>query len=296
MEAVASPFLTPDFLAKLEKLRLVAKRLSWGNNRGEHPSARRGYSLEFSDYKRYHRGDDLRYVDWNIYGRLERLLLKVFIAEEEMNLYLLLDTSRSMGEGRPSKLDFAKNVAAALGYIGLKTHDRVGAVTFAGDVVAHLPLGRSRRQILALFKFLADLPCGGETHLETAIKSFSMLFPRRGLVVVLSDLWDPRGCQAGLEELAKNKYDILVIHILAPGENAFRPQGDVSLVDAESEKERRLFFDSDLVRRFNEEIERYLGETASFCHRRSIDYLKTTTSIAFDEFVLHYLKQARRIG
>src|SRR5215510_4018949 len=100
-------FFDTDFLRKLERLHLVAKRLSWAAMKGEHAVSRKGFSLEFSDYRRYQPGDDLRYVDWNVYRRLERLLLKVFTAEEEMNIYLLVDASRSMAEGMPAKLDYA---------------------------------------------------------------------------------------------------------------------------------------------------------------------------------------------
>src|ERR1041384_2376409 len=123
-------FFDAEFLKRLERLHLVAKRLSWTGAKGEHAASRKGFSLEFSDYRRYQHGDDLRYVDWNIYRRLERLLLKVFTAEEEMNIYLLVDTSRSMAEGAPAKIEYAKKIAAALGYIGLKNLDRVGAAAF----------------------------------------------------------------------------------------------------------------------------------------------------------------------
>src|SRR5689334_23651644 len=150
-------FLQPDFLKKLERLRLVAKRLAWSAAKGEHPSVRRGFSLEFSDYRKYQTGDDLRYVDWNIYRRLDRLWLKLFTAEEEMNIYLLVDASRSMAEGDPPKLDYAKKVAAALGYIGLKNLDKVGGAGFSEDLIAPLSLGRGKKQILAFFNFLTAL-------------------------------------------------------------------------------------------------------------------------------------------
>ena len=135
-------FFDADFLKKLERLHLIAKRLDWAGLKGEHAAARKGFSLEFSDYRRYQRGDDLRYVDWNIYRRLDRLLVKVFTAEEEMNIYLLVDTSRSMAPSAtptasappPAKIDYAKRVAAALGYIGLKNLDRVGAAAFAAGL------------------------------------------------------------------------------------------------------------------------------------------------------------------
>ncbi len=296
MAADSQPtFLEPEFLKKLERLRLVAKRISSARGKGEHLSARRGSSLEFSDYRTYHRGDDFRYVDWNIYRRLEKLLLKVFIGEEEMNIYLFLDTSRSMAEGSPPKIDYAKNVAAALGYIGLTNHDRVGAASFSADVDSHLSLGRERKQILALFKFLRELTCHGETDLRVSARSFSLRFPNRGLVVLVSDLFDPQGCRAGFEELMRKGYEVLVVHILDGSEIRLEPVGDVSIYDVESEREKRLFLDSTLVQRFHEEVQRYLEETASFCWNHEMDYLRTTTETPFEDFVLRTLRQGRTV-
>jgi len=289
------PLLVGDFLARLEKLHLVAKKLSWGQSRGEHLTVRRGYSLEFADYSKYNRGDDLRYVDWNVYGRLDRLLLKVFTAEEEINLYLLVDASGSMAEGNPAKVEFATRVAAALGYIGLKSHDRVGALSFAENIVSHVPLGRSRRQVLALFNFLGGLHCAGTTDLARAIKTFTLRFPRRGIVVLLSDLLDVRGCQAALEELVSRKYDVLVVHVLAEEDLGLKPGGDLSLIDAETGRERRVFLDRDLAQRFDDEVQRYLSETRAFCHRRSIDYFRVKASDSFEDFVLRFLRQDPRI-
>ena len=186
-------FFDTDFLRKLERLHLVAKRLRWAGAKGEHAASRKGFSLEFSDYRRYQHGDDLRYVDWNIYRRLDRLLLKVFTAEEEMNIYLLVDTSRSMAEGSPAKVDYARKVAAALGYIGLKNLDRVGGASFSTHLHTPLTLGRGRRQILSLFNFLSRLSCHGETNLRAATHAFTHLFPHPGFVVIVSDLFDPAG-------------------------------------------------------------------------------------------------------
>jgi len=288
-------FLEPEFLKKLERLRLVAKRISSARGKGEHLSARKGSSLEFSDYRRYHPGDDFRYVDWNIYRRLERLLLKVFIGEEEMNIYLLLDTSRSMSEGVPPKINYAKSVAAALGYIGLTNHDRVGAASFSTDVDSHLSLGRGRKQILALFRFLRELNCQGETDLRVSARSFSLRFPSRGLVVLVSDLFDPQGSRAGFEELMRKGYEVLVVHILDGSEIRLEPVGDVSLYDVESEREKRIFLDTALVQRFHEEVQRYLEETATFCRNHEMDYLRTTTDMPFEDFVLRTLRQGRTV-
>ncbi len=295
-EAEAHRFLEPDFLARLDKLRLVAKRLSWGVTRGEHPTIRKGFSLEFSDFRKYSHGDDLRYVDWNVYGRLERLLLKVFTAEEEITVYLLLDASLSMAQGDPAKLEFAKNVAAALGYIGLKTHDRVGAMGFAGDVEAQLPPARTRRQILSLFHFLEELTPAGRTNLESSMKTFTRQYPRPGLVVLFSDLLDVAGCRAGLEELARKRHDVLVVHVLGEGENRLEADGDMSLVDVESDRERRVFLDRDLAERFHRELEAYFDGTRRFCESQAMDYRRTTSAVPFDDFVLRYLTQERRPG
>jgi uncharacterized protein (DUF58 family) len=291
----ARHFFEPDFLKKLERLRLIAKRLSWSGAKGEHPSARRGFSLEFSDYRKYQSGDDLRYVDWNVYRRLDRLCLKLFTAEEEMNIYLLIDSSRSMAEGNPPKIEYAKKIAAALGYIGLKNLDKVGGAGFSENLTAPLSLGRGKKQILSLFKFLTSLSCGGETDLTASTQSFSSLFPRSGLVVVLSDLLDPGGWRGAMEELLKNKHQLLVVHILDDGEFDPAARGDLSLFDVETQRERRLFLDAELLKRFQEEFTAYCGEIESFCRSRGTDYLRTRTSVPFEDFVLLTLREAQGV-
>lgn len=288
-------FLDADFLGKLERLRLIAKRLSWASAKGEHPSLRKGSSLEFSDYRRYQHGDDLRYVDWNVYRRLDRLLLKVFTAEEEMNVYLLIDTSRSMAEGAPAKIDYAKKVAAALGYIGLKNLDRVGGASFSSALRAPLTLGRGRKQVLSLFRFLSHLSCAGETRLDAAIHTFANLFPHPGLVVVVSDLFDPAGWRSALEELAKKKYQLLVIHIVDPQELKPESSGDVMMRDVENGRERRFFVDAQLKRRFQEELASYFAEIETVCASRGIDYLRTSTEVPFEEFVLQTLRRVSSV-
>jgi uncharacterized protein (DUF58 family) len=288
-------FFDTEFLRKLERLHLVAKRLNWAGAKGEHAASRKGFSLEFSDYRRYQRGDDLRYVDWNIYRRLDRLLLKVFTSEEEMNIYLLVDTSGSMAEGAPVKIDYAKKVAAALGYIGLKNLDRVGGASFSMRLHAPLTLGRGRTQILRMFHFLNQLSCNGETNLRAAAHAFTNLFPHPGLVIIVSDLFDPTGWRPALEEMIAKRYQLLLIHIVDETESSPDPCGDVALIDVEGGRERKLFLDSDLVRRYQMELSAYFAEIETLCASRSIDYLRTTTSVPFDEFVLQTLRQASSV-
>lgn len=295
-------FFDADFLKKLERLRLTAKRLDWAGAKGEHAASRKGHSLEFSDYRRYQRGDDLRYVDWNIYRRLDRLVLKVFTAEEEMNIYLLIDTSASMASpastarGESVKIGYAKKVAAALGYIGLKNLDRVGGAAFSSSLQAPLKLGRGRTQILRLFGFLNGLSCAGPTDLRAAIHRFTTLFPHPGLAIIVSDLFDPAGWRAAVEELARKKYQVLMIHVLDEDELKPGILGDVALVDAEGSRERRLFVDAELAQRFQEELASYFRDIEAACASLRVDYLRTTTSVPFDEFVLKSLRQASSVG
>jgi uncharacterized protein (DUF58 family) len=289
-------FFDKEFFRKLERLHLIAKRLRWAGAKGEHAASRKGFSLEFSDYRRYQRGDDLRYVDWNVYRRLERLLVKVFTAEEEMNIYLLVDTSRSMGEGSPAKLDYAKRVAAALGYIGLKNLDRVGGATFSSRLHAPLALGRGRKQILALFRFLTRLACAGDTNLRAAIHSFTTLFPHPGFVVIVSDFFDPAGWRGALEELSLKRHQVLAIHVVEERELEPEALGDIALVDVEGGRERKFFLDDELVRRYRVELADYFKEIEAVCAARRIDYLRAPTQRPFDEFIVQMLRKVSSIG
>ena len=177
-----------------------------------------------------------------------------------MNIYLLIDTSRSMAEGNPNKLDYAKKVAAALGYIGLKNLDRVGGAAFSARLQRPLALGRGRKQILRLFSYLNQLSCAEETQLRSTIHAFTNLFPHPGFVVIVSDLFDPSGWRPAFEELTAKRYQLLVVHIVDQQEVEPDSRGDVALVDVESGRERKFFLDDDLLRRFHSEIANYFKD------------------------------------
>ena len=179
--------------------------------------------LEFADHRRYQPGDDFRYVDWNVYSRLDRLFLKVFAAEEDLTIHLLVDTSRSMQEGQPSKIDFARRVAAALGYIGLNSLDRVGVVSFADELGRPRPPQRGRQQIVTMLRYFEALGCGGGTNLNRVLRTYARqtqsLPARGGLAIVISDLFDPQGYAGGLDALAYAGFDALVIQVVAESES-----------------------------------------------------------------------------
>ena len=153
--ATRNRFFGSDFLAQLERLALVSRRAFRGSVKGERRSPRRGHSVEFADYRAYGIGDDLRYVDWNVYGRLDRLHVKLFVDEEDLCLHLLVDASASMAFGRPTKLEYAVRLAAALGFVGLVNHERVGVGVLRDRVVEGWPPTRGRTQLLGLVDFLA---------------------------------------------------------------------------------------------------------------------------------------------
>src|SRR6187549_1484675 len=149
--------LEPSFMARLDQLDLVSRKILAGKMKGERRSKRRGQSVEFADYRNYTIGDDLRFIDWNIYARLDRLFLKLFLEEEDLAMYVLLDVSKSCDYGSPHKADYMKRVAAALGYIGLVNYNRVTIAAVADGVVADTGAMRGRRKVAQMIDFISKL-------------------------------------------------------------------------------------------------------------------------------------------
>src|SRR5215207_7572875 len=160
--------LDPKFLAKLEQLELVSRKIFLGRMKGERRSPRKGQSVEFADYRNYVVGDDLRFLDWNLYARVDRLFLRLFMEEEDLHVYVLLDNSLSMDFGTPTKLHYAKQVAAALGFIGLCNLDRVVVEAFNDNLTQSLPAVRGRRSLWRLLDFLGKVEPAGPSDLKQA--------------------------------------------------------------------------------------------------------------------------------
>ncbi len=189
------PLIDQGFLAKIGKLDIVSRKILQGKIKGEKRSKKRGQSVEFADHRQYSPGDDLRFLDWNIYARLDRLMIKLFLEEEDLHIYLLLDASASMDYGRPNKFRYAQRVAAALGYIGLVNMNRVGIGTFSSTLDRVFRPERGRKNLKKLVAFLEQTPCGGRTDLGAAFKRFALEHSRQGIVVILSDFLDRKGYQ-----------------------------------------------------------------------------------------------------
>ena len=191
-----------DFLTKLEYLSLISRRVFRGSLLAQKRTMQRGGGVEFSDHREYTPGDDFRYLDWNIYARHGDLLLKRFQEEEDLHVYLFLDSSLSMGYGTPQKFDLARQVTAALAYIALADLDRISVIAYADQIFDSFPLTRGKARILSLLKFLERMPLQGtQTDLAKAATGFVHRDQRRGLVVVISDLFDPQGFEHGLDIL-----------------------------------------------------------------------------------------------
>ena len=283
-------FFPPEFLAQLERLSLLSRRAFRGSVKGERRSPRRGHSVEFADYRAYGHGDDLRYVDWNVYGRLERLHVKLFVDEEDLCLHLLVDASASMRFGTPSKLQYAMRTAAALGFVGLLNHERVGVGVLRERASEGWPPSRGRNQIVGLLDFLAAVEPTGPTRLNEALGDYAARAREPGLAVLISDLFDPRGFEAGIRALLERRYDVHLVHLLDPAEMNPDLAGDMRLEDAETGEIRDITVDAETIRAYRERLSQFLQRIEGFCRSHEVGYHRVVTDTPVEEFVVAQLR------
>src|SRR5919198_2662708 len=285
------PLLDPQFLARLEQLELVSRKIFLGRMKGERRSKRKGQSVEFADFRNYVVGDDLRFLDWNLFARLDRLFLRLFLEEEDLHFYLLLDNSLSMDFGEPTKLLYAKQVAAALGFVGLVNLDRVVVVAFNDRLTQTMPAARGRRSLWRLLDFLGKVEPAGPSDLAKALRAFSLQAPGRGIVVVLSDFMDKGGYEDALRYLVARQMDVYAIQILSQEEIEPDVAGDLKLVDVEDEDVAEITVSRALLDRYKKNLAAYRAALHEFCARRGIAYLFTSNQVPFERLVLTYLRQ-----
>jgi uncharacterized protein (DUF58 family) len=286
-----SPLLDPEFLHKLEQLELVSRKIFVGRMKGERKSRRRGSSVEFAEHRNYTVGDDLRHIDWNVYGRLDKLFLKLFLEEEDLHVYTLLDTSLSMDFGTPTKLRYGKQVAAALSFIGLVNHDRVLVDTFSAGLEQGLHGIRGRSQMWRIVQYLDRIAASGNSDLTSAAHEFAIRHAGKGVVMVISDFLDRRGYQDALRYLLARNMDIYVIHILSQEEVDPDLVGDLRLVDAEDDEIAEVTMSAPLLKRYKDTLNAFVGGLKEWCTSRGITYIFTTNQYPFDKLVLNYLRQ-----
>jgi uncharacterized protein (DUF58 family) len=291
--ATSEILLDDEFLKKLEYLNIMSKRLFAGQLKAERRARRRGTGLEFADYRAYVPGDDFRHLDWKAYLRLNRLILKLFEEEEDLPIYFFVDASQSMTYGNPSKLNYAKKVAAALCYIGLANLDRVNLISFANGITGELAPQRGKGKIFKVFRFLTDIVPGGETNAKEAFKTYCTEKRRRGLAVVISDFFDQHGLESALNILRHFRHDVFVIHVASHEEIDPPLNGEVVLVDSETSAGREITITPSLLAAYRTEFIKYCEALESYCGRYQLGYVRTATDLPFEELVLKVFRQGR---
>jgi len=272
-------------------MELVSRKIFRGRMKGERRSGRKGQSVEFADFRNYVPGDDVRFIDWNTYARLDRLFLKMFLEEEDLHFYTLIDASSSMSFGEPTKFRYAQQLAAALGFIGLVRGDRVKIETLGQPPGQPSPIFRGRRSLWRMLDYLEDLPWELHTALADGVKSFCLRNSGKGIVVLISDLMDKAGYETALRFLLAQQMDIYVIHTLCAEELEPELIGDLRLVDCEDGDLAEITVNAPLLNRYKRTLAAFIATAREFCTRRDIFYVLARNDVPVEQLVNGYLRQ-----
>jgi uncharacterized protein (DUF58 family) len=282
-------------LRKLNTLSLVASQIRAGVIKGERRSTKRGASVEFADYRNYTPGDDLRRLDWNVYGRLDRPFIKLLEEEEDLAVHVLVDASRSMdwGDGPEHKLGYALRLGAALGAVALGAGDRLtAAVLYAEGRLPQFGPSRGSQQLLRLATFLENTAPSGVTDLNASLRDYALASRRPGLLFLISDLFAPAGFQEGLARLQARGYEITVLHTLSPDELDPPLAGDLRLVDIETGHAQEVSLDRGLRDLYRHRIQTWQAEIQAYCLKRGIRYMRLSTTTPWDKVLLTEMRKA----
>jgi uncharacterized protein (DUF58 family) len=293
--------LTPELLRRLEQFQLLAARRAKSSAKGERRSRARGQSVEFADYRNYVAGDDFRYLDWNLYARLERLFLKLYEEERELPVSIFLDASESMGFGSPRKFDFARQVAAAVGYVALCGFDRVSVHVFPESpaeaaVRGALKAIRGRRSALGFFQNLNQVTAQGAAELNEALRRAALQVRQAGVAVVLSDFLDPSGYDAGLSALVGRGFQVSAVQVLAPEELNPPAYGDLRLVDSETGHKQEVTFGRYRLAAYQKTVQNFCQRLREFCRARGIHCFMTPSDTPLEQLLLKQLREAEVWG
>jgi uncharacterized protein (DUF58 family) len=296
----ASPSPIPPFdeafVAKLAKLAVLAKRVQAGAARGQRRTHRSGSGLEFADHRDYVPGDDLRRLDWNVYGRLERPLVRLYDEDDELSLYLLVDRSASMGIGRPAKLALAAQTAAALAYVGLASLDRVTMHPIDDELGTGFGPRRGRGVVPEALAFLEALRPAGRTDLRAVVTRFLARHRQRGVVVILSDFFDVRGCDAALDGLRTRRFEPVVVQITASEDGAPELDDQVVIVDVETGLEQEMTITRTVRDDYRRRYDGRLRALDRYCRQRGIPCLQIPSTTSFEDLVLRLFRTSGILG
>ena len=267
-------------------MTLRSRRRAGGVRQGERRSRRRGQSQEFADHRPYVAGDDLRFLDWHMYARLDTLWVKLFEEEQDRTVAVLLDASASM-EGE--KLDYARQVAAAISFVALGQADRVLVAGMSDELAHYSPARRGRRAANAVFSSLEAVHPGGGTDLARAIAAL----PRQrgaGIGLLFTDFLYPDGAEAALKRLLSRNLELHAFHVMAPWELRPELEGDLTLIDAETGEQVSVSLGERALDRYEAEVRAFSDEVAETCRRLGVTYTRLLTSVPVDEVILRTLR------
>ncbi len=285
--------LEPEFMARLDALDVLSRKILQGKLQGERRSKRRGQSVEFADHRPYVVGDDLRFVDWNIYGRLEQLFLKLFLEEQDLTVNLALDASASMELPEPSKQVFVKKLAAALGYVSLVNNNRLTISTFADGIKNQLTNMRGRNYLPRMAELLLTSRCEGGGDFEATCRQLAASRVGTGIMIIISDFFFKEGFESGLRRLIGTNYDVYVVQVLSDAELEPELSGDLKLIDVEDADAAEITVSSALLKYYKRNLSAYCNELKNFCTRRGASYVLARSSDSVELLVLNYLRRIR---
>ena len=282
--------LSPAQIKTLDALALHARKAFTGASKGEKRSTKRGSSVEFADFRAYNSGDDIRRVDWNAYARTDKLYMKMFLEEEDLDISFLVDASASMSWGEPTKLRAACQIAGALGYVGLTNFDRVSAATFGEKLRSRFPPARGKGAAGQLFRWLETPQAEGVADFTEAARLLSLQSRRSGLAIVISDFLFPEGYQSGLKTLAARGFETTVIQLLAREELEPTLRGDLKLVDAEDGSIREVTVSASLLKTYKANLDAYTSDLRAFCLRYGMNYVLVGNDTTIEDVVGRMLR------
>jgi uncharacterized protein (DUF58 family) len=293
MPGVAEKYLRPETIRQVSGLDLKARFIVEGFFSGLHASPFQGFSVEFSEHRKYVPGDDIRMIDWNVYAKTQRYYIKKYRAETNMKCYLLVDASTSMGYSYDpetmTKMDYAISCAAALSYIMCHQQDPVGLLTFDSEIRNFIDARSRESQLFNILSVLARTPVGGTTDVGSSLIEIGNLIKKRSLVLLFSDLLsDPAKVLEGLRYLRYKGHDVIVFHVLDQAELRF-PFKDPTLFE-DTETSKRLRVDAELIRKdYLRNLRAFMDRYEKGCHQARIDYAPMDTSIGFDRTLVAFL-------
>jgi uncharacterized protein (DUF58 family) len=292
-------FLDPAVVARLSHLDVRARLLVEGFIAGMHRSPFHGFSVEFAEHRPYMPGDPLKNLDWKVWARSDRLLIKQYTEETNLRCHLLLDLSGSMGfksdRAVMSKLEYAQSLCAALAFLMLQQQDAVGTLLFADRPLRYVPARAVRSHLDVLLKTLGELGPQGRTRLGPALHELAERIKRRGLVVLCSDLMDkPSEVLRGLQHFRHRNHEVVVFHVLDPAEVDFPYTDTATFVDLES-GDRLTTEPWEIAKRYRERLEAWSLQYKRACQENRVDYVRLDTRTPFDVALLAYLEKRARL-